>query len=106
MEEIEDIGRSGFEGLIFLQNIKPSSFEETKNLYWMRVLRGLYEFFKFNIRCYNILKIKNILIISINLSLSKKNTLSKNVKDFSIFPYIYLPPKHFLPLPSKLPDKT
>jgi len=33
---------------------------------------GLCEFFKFNICCYNILKIKNILIIRINLSFSKK----------------------------------
>jgi len=31
MEEIEDIGRRSFEGLIFLQNIKPSSLEELKN---------------------------------------------------------------------------
>jgi len=31
VEEIEDIGRRGFEGLIFLQNIKLSSFGELKN---------------------------------------------------------------------------
>jgi len=32
------------EGLIFLQNIKPSSFGGTKKLYWRRVLGGLGEF--------------------------------------------------------------
>ena len=31
-------------------------------------LEDLYEFFKFNLCCYNIFKIKNILIININLS--------------------------------------
>jgi len=31
MEEIEDIGRRGFGGLIFLQNIEPSLFGELKN---------------------------------------------------------------------------
>jgi len=31
MEKIEDIERKGFEGLIFLQNIKPSLFWELKN---------------------------------------------------------------------------
>jgi len=35
------------------------------------VLEGLYKFFKINLYGYNILKIKNILIISINLSFSK-----------------------------------
>ena len=33
-------GRKGFGGLIFLQNIKPSSFGGTKKLYWRRVLGG------------------------------------------------------------------
>jgi hypothetical protein len=33
MEEIEDIERRSFVGFIFLQNIKPSSFERTKKLY-------------------------------------------------------------------------
>lgn len=32
MEEMEDIGRRGFGGLIFLQNIKPSSFWGTKKI--------------------------------------------------------------------------
>jgi len=40
VEYIEDIGRRGFRGLIFLQNIKPSSFGETKKLYWRRVFGG------------------------------------------------------------------
>jgi len=31
VEEIEDIGMRDFGGLIFLQNIKPSSFGELKN---------------------------------------------------------------------------
>jgi len=44
----------------------------TQNLYWTRVLKGLYKFFKFNMYCYNILNIKNISIICINFSLSKK----------------------------------
>jgi len=47
----------------------------TKKLYWRRgfwVLEGLYEFFKFNLCCYIIFKIKNIVIICINLSFSKK----------------------------------
>jgi len=37
VEEIEDIRRKGFRGLIFLQNIKPSSFGELK-LYWRKTL--------------------------------------------------------------------
>jgi len=57
VEEIEYIERGG---LIFLHNTKPSSFGRTKKLYWRRVLEGLYEFFKFNLCCYNILDIKNI----------------------------------------------
>jgi len=40
-------------------------------------LEGLYEFFKFNLYSYNILKIKNIVIISINISLSKKLQFQK-----------------------------
>ena len=78
MEEIQDIGRRlknrGVGRLIFLENIKSSSFEGLENCigecFW-RVWEGLYKFFIFNICCYNILKIKNILIININLSLSK-----------------------------------
>jgi len=31
VEEIEDIERRGFGGIIFLQNIKPSSLGELKN---------------------------------------------------------------------------
>jgi len=59
-------------GLTFLHNIKPSSFGGTKKLYWRRVLESLYKFFKFNLYCYIIFKIKNIVIICINLSFSKK----------------------------------
>ena len=68
VEEIEENGRGGLRGLTFLHNTKPSSFEGTKKLY----LKGLYEFFKLNLCCYNIFKIKNIIIICINLSFSKK----------------------------------
>jgi len=63
-----------FEGLIFFQNTKPSSFGGTKKIV---LEEGLYEFFKFNICCYNILKIKNILFINISLSLSKKILFQK-----------------------------
>jgi len=42
--------------------------------------------------CCNILKIKNILFIGINLSLFKENTLSKNVK-MSQFSSIFLDPQ-------------
>jgi len=77
VEKIEDIGKRDFGGLIFLQDIQASSFGGTKKLYWMRVWEGLCEFFKFNICCNNILKIKNILIININLSLSKKILFQK-----------------------------
>ena len=88
--------KEGLWGLIFLQNIKPSSFGELKNCigggFW-GVWEGLYEFFNFNICYYNILKIKNILILGINLSLSKKilfegycNSLS-NWETFSIPAY-------------------
>jgi len=75
VEKIDDIGRRD---LIFLQNIKPSSFGELKNWIGGGFWKGLYEFFKFNICCYNILKIKNILIININLLLSK-NIIFQNM---------------------------
>jgi len=77
MEEIEDIERRGFERRNFFQNIKLSSFGELKNCIgggFLGVREGSYKFFKFNICSYNILKIKNILTISVNLSLFKKNT--------------------------------
>jgi len=35
-------------------------------------LEGLYEFFKFTLCCYIIFKTKNVVIICINLSFSKK----------------------------------
>jgi hypothetical protein len=65
MEEIEENVRGGLWGLTFLHKTKPSSFGGTKKLYWRRVLEDLYEFFKFNICCYIIFKIKNIVIICI-----------------------------------------
>jgi len=46
----------------------------------------LNKFFKFNLCCYNILKIKNILIININLSFSKK----KSLFNISISQYVKL----------------
>jgi len=53
----------GFGGLIFLHNTKRSSFGELKSCigggFW-GILEGLYELFKFNLYCYNILNIKNI----------------------------------------------
>jgi len=61
----------------FFHDTKSSSFGEG---FW-KVLEDLHEFFKFNLCSYNIIKKKNILIISINffvtiisinLSLSKK----------------------------------
>ena len=111
MEEIDDIQRGRLWRIIFLHNAKSSSFGGTQKLYWRRVLGGLHEFFKFYLCSYNILRIKNILIISVNLSFSKKITLSKNMNDFTIFSYISNPPKsspplQSLPLPSKLPYKA
>ena len=77
MKEILDIERRGLWGVYFASKYKTLLIWGTKKLYWRSVLwvwDGLYEFFKFTLRCYNIFKIKNILILSINLSLSKKNT--------------------------------
>jgi len=71
------LGGEDFRRFIFLHNTKSSSFGGAQNLYWRRVLEGLYEFFKFNLCCYNILEIKNVLIISINLSFSKKYSFQK-----------------------------
>ena len=61
-------------------------------------MEGLYEFFKFNLRCYSILKIKNILIISINLSFSK-NILFKKMWKISLFLSLHFPPPKALPSP-------
>ena len=76
VEEIDDIERGKFWGFIFLHSTKSFSFRGTQ-IVSERVLGGLHEFFKFNVCSYNILKIKNILIISINLSFSKKLLLHK-----------------------------
>ena len=67
----------------------------TKNLYWRRVLgvwKDLYEFFKYNLCCYNILKIQNILITSITLSLSK-TILFKKMWKISQFSFIFFTPQ-------------
>jgi len=47
--------------------------------WFCEVLKDLYEFFKFNLFCYNILKIlkKKILIININLAFSTTIFFSK-----------------------------
>jgi len=60
-------------------NIKSSLFGETQIELeeGFGVKEGLYEFFKFNLSCYKILKIKNILIISINLSFANKILFQK-----------------------------
>jgi len=55
--------RRALDGLFFFI-IQNHPHWGTQKLYW-RVLDGLYELFKLNLCCYNILKIKNILIISI-----------------------------------------
>jgi len=72
VEEIEDIGMREIWGINFFSWYRILLIWETQKLYWRRDLDGLYEFFEFNLYCYNILKIKNILIININLSFSKK----------------------------------
>jgi len=63
----KDFGGSFF---FIIQNFLH--LRELKNCIGGGVLEGLHQFFKFNICSYNILKIKNILIISINLSFFKK----------------------------------
>ena len=59
--------------LLIIKN--PPHLGELKNCigggFW-EVMEDLYEFFKSNLCCYYILKIKSILIISISLSFSKK----------------------------------
>jgi len=90
VEEIEKNGRIGLWGVNFSYNTKLYSFGGTKKLYQSKVLEGLYEFFKLNLCCYIIFKIKNIVIICINVSFSKKLLLNF-LKDFSIFPHIFHP---------------
>ena len=63
MEIIEYIGRRGLK-LSYLGELKN---ELEENFGGFRRVYNLYEFFKFNICLYNILTIKNILIIRINL---------------------------------------
>jgi len=71
-------------------------------------LEDLYEYFKFNLGCYNILEIKNALIIKIGLSLSKIMFFQKMLK-ISPLLYIFFTHRHSkssLLLLSKLPNKT
>jgi len=91
------MGREGFGGFVFLHNIKSSSFGGTQKLYWRRVLEDLYEFFKMILCGYNILKIKNILIISIIYHSLKIHSLEK-CERFLYFP-IYFTPSESLPFP-------
>jgi hypothetical protein len=87
-------GIEEFGEFIFLHNTKFSWFGGTQKLYWRGVLEGLYEFFKFNL-CYNIRKIKNILIISIYLSFSMIKLAQKMWKIslfLSILPSLESPP--------------
>jgi len=102
MERQRKMGRESFRGLTFLHNTKPFSFEKLKNCR-RRVLKGLYEFFKFNLCCYIIFIIKNIVIICINLSFS---TLLIFLKDFYIFTHIFHRSKLYLPLSPKLANKA
>ena len=66
--------------LLIIKN--PPHLGELKNCigggFW-GVMEGLYEFFKFNLCCYNILKIKSILIISISFLENDKLTLMINI---------------------------
>ena len=75
VEKIDNIEKGRLWGFIFHHSTKIFSFEKTQKLYWGRILEGLHEFIKFNPYSYNILKIKNILSISINLSFSRKISL-------------------------------
>jgi len=75
VEELEENERGVLWGLSFLHSTKPSSFGGNKNCIgggFQGFLEGLYEFFKFKLCCYIIFKIKNIVIVCINLSLSAK----------------------------------
>jgi hypothetical protein len=75
-------------------------------LYRGKFLEGLYDLLKINLCCYNILKIKNILIKSIQLSFPTK-TVSQKIGRFLDFS-IYFPPFKAItsPRPSKLANKS
>ena len=84
VEEIEDNGRRGFWGLLFLFKIQNAPYlQELKNCidrgFW-GILEGSYDFFKFNLCCYNILKIKNILRLDYNSP--KNHSLTKYERFF------------------------
>lgn len=51
--------------------------EDLNPKFWKKIMEGLYKSFKFNPCCYDILKIKNALIININLTFSKKISSQK-----------------------------
>jgi len=82
------LGREGFGDSFFFIIQNSHHLGGIKNCigggFW-KVLEGSHEFFKINLSCYNIVKIKYILIISINLSFFLK-TLSIFLENFSIFP--------------------
>jgi len=98
------MGGESFGELIFLHNTKVSSFGGIQKLYWRKifgVLLGSYEFFKYNLCCYNVLKIKTIIMININLSFSKKLVFQKKkCERFFVFP------KSSVPLLSKVANKV
>jgi len=80
----------GFGGLVFFIIQNPPDLGELKNCVggvW-RVLGGLRKFFKFNLCCYNTFKVKNTLIISINLSFSTKPLSQKIRQIYLVFPLI------------------
>jgi len=58
VERIDYIEKGRLWEFNFLHNINSSSLGRTQKLYYRKVLQGLYDFFKFNLCNYNILKIK------------------------------------------------
>jgi len=90
LEEKEGVSLESFGVSFFLHNTKSSSFEKLKKcigrMFW-EDLENLHEFFKFNISIYNILKIKNILTININLL--EKNYSFTKCERFYPFPLYF-----------------
>jgi len=62
VEKIKDIRRRGYCGLIFLQDIKLSSFVRTKKLYWIKEKNWIYTHIVFVTRY--ILRGKKIVFIT------------------------------------------
>jgi hypothetical protein len=54
-------------------------------LYWRKILVDLDKFFKFNLCCYNILKVKNRLIINIHLLFFTKSLFQISYKNINYF---------------------